>query len=103
MASSDGRKTVAAAGTAERLSTASVGVRSVVIVPLPDNTGLVVVGASTVDATATSERGIPLSVDGTDGVQSITLSAGDGFDDLREIWVDAANNDDGVAFFASGM
>lgn len=56
----DGRVTLTTAGVAQQLSTVSVPAKYAVISPLYTNTGIMAVGASTVLATATQARGIPL-------------------------------------------
>lgn len=93
----DGRKVVAAAGTAERLSQASVAVVSVTITAETDNTGLVVVGSpNSVVAALATRRGHPLAAG-----DSITLSrAEDGVDDLMNIGLDTTVNGDGVTWVA---
>lgn len=87
-----GQETVDAAGTAQTIVTSSTKCTEVHIKALTTNAGVVYVGN-----------------DGTDDVSSTTgleLAAGDstikrdkeGRLDLMDIWVDAANNDDGVSW-----
>lgn len=85
----DGRKVVAAAGTAERLVAVNTPCRKVTIMAEIDNAGYVVVGDSTVVATILTRRGIPLSP-GT----SITLD----IQDLYTVYVDAETSGEGVTF-----
>lgn len=85
----DGRKTVAAAGTPEQLTSTATRVRSLVVTAETDNTGLVAVGNSTCRATATTQRGVILSAGGSVGVD---------IDDLSKVYVDASVNGDGVAY-----
>lgn len=85
----DGRKVVAAAGTAERLVAANTPCRKVTIMAEIDNTDYVVIGDSTVVAALATRRGIPLSA-GT----SITLD----IEDLYAVFVDAVVSTEGVTF-----
>lgn len=85
----DGRKVVTAAGTRERLVAASTGCKYVDIMAEVDNTGEIVVGGSTVVATAATRRGIPLYAG-----QSIRMEIGD----LYNIYIDATVNGEGVTF-----
>lgn len=85
----DGRKVVAAAGTAERLVSSNTFARKVTIMAEVDNTGYVVVGDSTVVAALGTRKGIPLSA-GT----SITMYVSD----LYGIWLDVETSGDGVTF-----
>ncbi len=57
---SSDRKVVTAEGTAERLESATHIVQMVIIQAETDNTGLVAVGGSNVDVTATSQEGVQL-------------------------------------------
>lgn len=86
-----GTKAVAAAGTAETLSTTSVAIASVRIQAEAANTNNVYVGGSTVD----SSIGYVL-----DASQSITLTAAeDGIDELGDVWLDVDTNGEGVRYF----
>jgi len=84
----DGRKVVASAGTAEALA-ASTACQKVDIQAELDNTGIIVVGGSTVVAAAGTRRGI-------------ALRAGDSYefeiDNLADIYIDATVNGEGVTF-----
>lgn len=85
----DGRKGVASAGTAERLVSASTAIRKVVIKAFPENTDVVVVGASTVVASLSTRRGISLSPG-----ESVTLRVSD----LYNVYADAVVSAEGVSF-----
>ncbi|MBW8034705.1 MAG: hypothetical protein FVQ79_03380 [Planctomycetes bacterium] len=85
----DGRKVVAAAGTAERLVAAITSARKVTIMAELDNTDYVVVGGANVVAALATRRGIALSP-GT----SIILYV----EDLYTIYVDAVVSSEGVTF-----
>lgn len=87
----DGRKTVTTAGTAVALSSSSVLVGSVSLTALSTNTGLIVVGASTVKAAAGERRGQPLSAG-----QSVSLD----IRDLSSIYIDSTVNGEGVSWMA---
>lgn len=86
---SDGRKVVAAAGTEEALSTDNGRVISVAIQAETDNTGVIVVGASTVVADQATRRGIALAPGGM-----VTLNV----DQLSKIYLDSTVSGDGVTF-----
>jgi len=85
----DGRKTVAVAGTAEKLITAATACRQVTITALLTNTDYVVVGASTVVAAEGTRRGTPLVAG-----QAITMD----IDDVSKIYLDAVVAGEGVSF-----
>lgn len=85
----DGRKTVAVAGTPERLVSSNTRCRKVEIQALPNNTDCVAIGASTVDAAAGAERGTVLAPGAT-----ATLYV----EDLYALYVDAAVSGEGVSF-----
>lgn len=84
----DGRKTIASAGTREALA-ASTTVKEVTITALAGNTGTVVVGGSTVVASASTRRGVPLAAGA-----SITLA----IDDLADIYLDVTTSGEGVSY-----
>jgi len=87
---SDGRKTVAVAGTREQLSsTATSSVIAVAIQAETDNTGVVVVGGSTVVATQATRRGIALEAG-----DLITLNV----NQVADVWLDVTVSGDGVNF-----
>jgi len=84
----DGRKVVTTAGTAVALA-ASTSVQYVVVTAETDNTGVIVVGGSTVVATLATRRGKP-------------LNAGESFgfpvDNLADVYIDSTVDTDGVTF-----
>ena len=84
-----GRKVIAAAGTAERLTAASTAARLVVITAETDNTGVIVVGGASVVATQATRQGTPLTAGAT-----ITIP----IDDLYKIYLDTTVNGDGVTY-----
>jgi hypothetical protein len=84
----DNRKTVATAGTAEALA-ASTACRSVIITAETDNTGIIVVGGSTVVASLSTRRGTPLSAG-----ESVAID----IDNLSKVYLDTTVNGDGVTY-----
>lgn len=80
---------MATAGTAVQLSTTPTAIISVNVQAETDNTGLIAVGGSSVDATATSQEGTILSAG-----QSTQLA----IDDLSIIYIDSTVNGDGVTY-----
>ena len=84
----DGRKTVAAAGTAERMS-ANFSCKSVVLTAETDNAGTVVVGGASVVAALSTRRGTPLTAG-----QSLTLPV----NNLNLVWLDVTTSGDGVTY-----
>lgn len=84
-----GRKTVAAAGTAERLVAANTPCKKVIITAETDNTNPVVVGDSSVIAALATRKGTPLAAGA-----SVTLYV----EDLYSIFIDAVTNTEGVTF-----
>jgi hypothetical protein len=85
----DGRKVVATAGTAERLVASNTSCRKVEITALAENTGYVVVGDSTVVASAGTRRGLPIS-SGT----TLTVYV----EDLYTLFLDVETAGEGVSF-----
>lgn len=85
----DGRKVVASAGTAEALVALATICKKVEITAEFDNTGVIVVGGSTVVADLATRRGIPLYAGST-----YTLV----IDDLADVYIDATVSTDGVTF-----
>lgn len=85
---SDGRKTVTTGGTAEALAS-STACKKVTITAETDNTGLVVVGGSSVVASLATRRGTP-------------LYAGDSMefdiDNLADVYLDVTVNGEGVTY-----
>lgn len=85
----DGLQLVATPGTAEALASAETKIRAVLINALPENTGNVVVGASTVVASSGTRRGIALVPGG-----SVLLRV----KNLADLYVDAVVANEGVSF-----
>lgn len=85
----DGRKVVATGGTAEALVTTSVPVLQVDITAETDNTGIIVVGASTVVASLATRRGTPLNAGDTYTIYNV---------DLKDVYLDTTVNGDGVTY-----
>lgn len=85
-----GRKSVTAAGTAERIVASSTPCSQVTLNADLGNTNPIVVGGSDVDATADSQNGIIL----IPGNNPVTISVSD----LYDIYVDAQTNGDSVCF-----
>lgn len=85
----DGSKDVAVAGTAVPLSATSVPIGRVIVTAKEGNTGVVVVGASTVVALAANRRGTPLTP-----LTSVDLTV----NNLNKVYIDAENANDGVTF-----
>lgn len=84
----DGSKDVAAAGTAEKLSTDNQRILGVTIHANADNTGDIYIGGPTVAA----GRGIVL-----DGGESVSIPVAQ----LSAVYVDAGTTGDGVTFAAT--
>jgi hypothetical protein len=84
----DGRQTVATPGTAVALAT-STTCKRVTIVAEENNTGIIVVGGSTVEAALATRRGVPLHP-----LDSYSLNA----DNLDEVFIDAMVATDGCTF-----
>lgn len=92
----DGSATVAAAGTANALSTTSVKCNWITFQPLIANTGAVYIGASTVTAT----RGLTMSVGDSAVTWDIMANA---CYDLSKIFIDGATNGNGVQFVYAAL
>lgn len=84
----DGRKVVATAGNAEALASTE-SIKKVEITAEFNNTGVIVVGGSTVVANLATRRGTPLYAGST-----YTLV----IDDLADVYIDATVSTDGVTF-----
>ena len=84
----NGQETVDAAGTAQVIGASATLVSGVTVKALAGNTGIVYVGNSAVAA-----------------ANGFELSAGEAVfietDDVANIWVDAATNDDGISYVGS--
>ena len=85
----EGRQTVTTAGTAVQLSTTSVGASEVIITAETDNTGIIVVGTSTVVAALATRKGTPLLAG-----ESLVIA----IDDLNKISLDPTVSTDGVTY-----
>jgi len=85
----DGSKDVVTPGTAVQLSATSVPIGRVVVTSKEENTGLVVIGDSTVVAAQATRRGTPLTP-----LSTMDLTV----DDLNKIYIDAEKAGDGVTF-----
>lgn len=85
----DGRKYVTTAATREALVSSSTPAKLVIITAETDNTGVIVVGGSTVVAAVLTRRGIPLLAG-----DSVTLDV----DDLADIYLDTTVSLDGVTY-----
>lgn len=84
----DGRKVVTTAGTAVRVTTQPVWGDSICITALSGNTGVIVVGGSTVVAALGTRRGTPLAAS-----ESVTYTC-----DASLLYIDATVNGEGVSF-----
>ena len=89
---SDGRQVVTTAGTRVALSSTSSIFDEVDITAETDNTGVIVVGASTVVAAQATRRGTPLDAGDTKTFRNV---------DLKEIYIDSTINGDGVTWSGS--
>ena len=84
----DGRKVVAAAGTAQALDT-SQEITEIIVTAETDNTGVIVVGSSSVVAALATRRGTPLNAG-----QSVVVAD----DNIDQIFIDATVTGDGVTY-----
>lgn len=85
-------KTVAAAGTAEQLTSSAIMADNVLIQATKDNTGNIFVG----DSNVSSSRGWTLTPGQFISFEGSRRRDGSDALDLSTIWIDAANNGDGV-------
>lgn len=85
----DGAKRVASAGVPVQLSASARGIRAVDVTAATANTGVIVIGASTVIAAVASQRGSPLARGDTWSRE---------IQDLTAVWIDAETSGDGVVF-----
>ncbi len=92
-----GRKTVAVADTRERLQEASTAVQSVTLIAITGNGGVVWCGGPETSGVSGSEHGYPLDKSG--GFAELRMRTYTNID-LRDIWIDAPNVDDGVTWEA---
>jgi len=88
------KKTVAATGTAERLTDADLFSPSVIIQAFDDNTNGVHIGDSQVDKTLFNGT----ELDARESVTFSLINVGSGVEliSLRDIWIDVDTNSDGV-------
>ena len=84
----DGRKVVASAGSRVTLAS-STKAKLVIITAETDNTGLIVVGGSTVVAAVATRQGIPLNAG-----DSVTLEIAN----LADVYLDTTVSGDGVTY-----
>ena len=85
----NGRKTVAVAGTRERLVATNLSCKRVTIMALYNNAGFMVIGGATVVALEATRSGIALPAGA-----SVTLDV----QDLYPIYIDAETSNDGVSY-----
>ena len=85
----DGRKIVTAAATRETLVASSTPAKLVLITAKTNNTGVIVVGGSTVIALLATRRGTPLLAG-----DSVLLEV----DDLLDVYLDTTVDGDGVTY-----
>ena len=83
------RKTVAAAGTAEPLSTTSTACRRIDICAEMNNTGVICVGDNGVVASLATRCGIPLNAGDFHSIDTF---------DLKDVYLDTTVNGDGVTY-----
>jgi hypothetical protein len=88
MAVYNGRKTLASAGTRERLATDTF-CKKVIITAMVENTGIIVVGGSDVVASQSTRQGIPLYP-----ANSIEIATSN----LNKVYLDAEVNGEGVTY-----
>tara|TARA_Y100000310_G_C20590480_1_gene767741 strand:+ start:627 stop:914 length:288 start_codon:yes stop_codon:yes gene_type:complete len=86
------RKTVSSAGTAEVIVATAHEVQSVIITAETNNTGIMVVGGSTVVAALSTRSGVPLNAG-----DSVTLYSVD----LNKVYLDTTVSGDGVTYLYS--
>ncbi len=93
-------KAVSSAGTQVRLSTVSLVVRAVIIQAEPSNTGNIFIGGSGVSS---ADYGILLAAATNEALvlSAEQLGAREGRIDLYDVWIDAAQNGDGVSVLYS--
>ena len=87
-------KTVAAAGTAERLTESNIDVLAVSIQAETSNTGVIYVGDEEVSAT---DYGASLSGSDSFSASSVSLGIAPSRISLKDIWLDAGTSTDGVS------
>jgi hypothetical protein len=87
-----GRTTVTTGGTAVPLDTGTARISSVTITAETDNTGIIVIGDSSVVASLATRKGTPLNAGDSATVQISQLSA---------VYLDTTVNGDGVTWTSS--
>lgn len=87
----DGTAKIVTPGTAVQVSATSIAVREVHVSAFAENAGLVVVGSSTVLATAGSRRGRHLAPG-----ETVVLRVAD----VNMLYIDALNANDGISYVA---
>lgn len=85
----DGIKKVTTAGTSVQVSSSSIPCRKVLIQACPENTDVVVVGASTVVAALSTRRGFAL-VPGGQVVLAVT--------DVNKLYLDSVVSGEGISY-----
>lgn len=85
----DGRAIVTTAGTRVRITSTSTKCTRIDIVAETDNTGVIVIGGSTVIASLATRRGIPLNAG---EVYSLSIN------NLNQIYLDSSVNGDGITY-----
>ncbi len=85
-----GRKSVAVAGTPEPVAGSPTGFNRCVFTAFQDNTDVIVIGSNTVDATLATRTGLPLF-----SMESFTILNGD----LADINVDVEVSGEGLTFY----
>lgn len=88
-----GTQTVDSNGTAERLTTTSAFCSTITVSADENNSGVVVVGDSTVDATQATRTGLQLFPGQTE-----YLMSNGGRMNIRDTWVDSVTDGDGVSW-----
>lgn len=89
-------KTVTAAGTAERLSSTSIEVLAASIQVESDNTGVIVIGGSTVSVTDYGSY-LPVPTAGATPPAFNLARPDKGNIDLMDVWIDSSVSGDGVS------
>lgn len=84
----NGQNTVASAGTAEALAASQILLSGVIVKALAGNAGLVYVG----DSSVASTNGFELSAG-----EQVFIEV----DNLASVYIDSAENDDGVSYIGS--
>ena len=88
-----GTQSVAAGGTPERLNATSVFCGTIVVSADGNNTNVVVIGDSSVDATEATRTGTALFPGQTE-----YLTSSSGRLNVNDTWVDVVTNDEGVSW-----